>query len=89
MASSSASGAQASRFAARVSGFDMRRDTDGASVEALKEVLDDHAACVVPHSTPLSNEEHIAFSGLLGPMETAIAEAQKDLDDGDKQEDAS
>lgn len=57
-------------FAAKITGFDMRHDTDAASVAALKAALDDYAVCVVPHETPLSNDEHIAFSACLGPMET-------------------
>jgi alpha-ketoglutarate-dependent 2,4-dichlorophenoxyacetate dioxygenase len=56
-------------FAAEIAGIDMRRDTDAATVAALKAALDEYAVCVVPHETPLSNEEHIAFSALLGPME--------------------
>lgn len=56
-------------FAARISGLDMRRDTDAASVAAFKAALDDYAVCVVPHAVPLTNAEHIAFSALLGPME--------------------
>jgi len=56
-------------FAAEIAGIDMRSDTDAESVAALIAALDEYAVCVVPHETPLSNEEHIAFSGLLGPME--------------------
>ena len=56
-------------FAAEIAGIDMRRDTDAATVAALIAALDEYAVCVVPHETPLSNEEHIAFSALLGPME--------------------
>lgn len=47
----------------------MRRDTDAASAAALVAALDTYAVCVVPHEVPLTNEEHIAFSALLGPME--------------------
>lgn len=56
-------------FAAEITGMDMRRDTDADTVAALIAALDDYAVCVVPHETPLSNDEHIAFSALLGPME--------------------
>lgn len=56
-------------FAAEISGIDMRRDTDPETVAALVAALNEYAACVVPHDQPLSNEEHIAFSALLGPME--------------------
>ncbi len=47
----------------------MRCNTDQASVAALKGVLDEYAVCVVPHHVPLTNDEHVAFSALLGPME--------------------
>lgn len=57
-------------FAARIIGYDMRRDTDAASVAALKAALDEYAVCVVSHETPLNNDEHIAFSACLGPMES-------------------
>lgn len=56
-------------FGAEVAGFDMRHDTDDGSVNALKAVLDEFAFCVVPHDAPLTDEEHIRFSGLMGPME--------------------
>lgn len=56
-------------FAAEIAGLDMRHDTNAGTVAALIAALNDYAVCVVPHETPLSNDEHIAFSGLLGPME--------------------
>ena len=56
-------------FAAELAGLDMRRDTDAASIAAVVRAMDQYAVCVVPHERPLSNEEHIAFSGLLGPIE--------------------
>jgi alpha-ketoglutarate-dependent 2,4-dichlorophenoxyacetate dioxygenase len=56
-------------FAAEIAGIDMRRDTDAATVAALVAALNEYAVCVVPHAAPLSNDEHIAFSALLGPME--------------------
>ena len=56
-------------FAAQITGIDMRRHNSAATVETLKAVLNDYAVCVLPNEGPLSNEEHIAFSELLGPME--------------------
>ena len=56
-------------FAAEIAGIDMRSDTDREIVAALIAALNEHAVCVVPHEAPLSNDEHIAFSALLGPME--------------------
>jgi len=56
-------------FGAKISGIDMRRDTDTPTVATLIAALNDYAVCVLPQEMPLSNEEHIAFSELLGPME--------------------
>lgn len=58
-------------FAAKIIGFDMRRDKDAASVAALIAALNAHAVCVVKHDTPLTDDEHIGFSGLLDPMDRA------------------
>ena len=58
-------------FAAEITGFDMRRDTDPASVAALVDALNEYAVCSVMHDAPLTDDEHIAFSALLGPMDRA------------------
>lgn len=56
-------------FGAELTGIDLRRDTDGASVAGLVRAMDEFAVCVVRHTLPLSDEEHIAFSRRLGPVE--------------------
>ena len=55
-------------YAAKIPGFDMRRNTAPESIAALKSLLDEYAVCAVPHETPLTNEEHISFGALLGPV---------------------
>ena len=56
-------------FAAELSGIDLRRSFEPADIDELIRAMDRHAVCVVRHDTPLSNEAHIAFSALLGPIE--------------------
>ncbi len=56
-------------FAAELTGIDMRRDTDAASIAAVKRTMDQYAVCIVPHDRPLTDEAHIAFSAQLGPIE--------------------
>lgn len=56
-------------FAAEISGLDMRERIGAGDLEDLIRMLGIYGVCVVPHETPLSNEEHIAFSALLGPIE--------------------
>ncbi len=56
-------------FAARVSGIDMHDPLDPETRTALIAALDTHAVIAVGHDRPLSNEEQIAFSASLGPMD--------------------
>ena len=56
-------------FAAEITGFDMRRDTDPASVAALIAAMNEYAVCSVMHDAPLTDDEHIDFSALLDPMD--------------------
>lgn len=55
-------------FAAEISGVDLRAVDDAAFAEILT-ALGRYAVCVVPHDEPLTDEEHIAFSLRLGPIE--------------------
>lgn len=55
-------------FAAKLTGFDMRRNTDPDSIATLKRLLNQYAVCALPHAVPLTNDEHIAFGALLGPI---------------------
>ncbi len=56
-------------FAAEVSGIDLRRPLDQAELAEFIRAMDTYAVCVVRHETPLTDEQHIAFSELLGPIE--------------------
>ncbi len=60
-------------FAAELTGFDMRRDTDPAAIASFIEAMNEFAVCVVRHDRALSDDEHIGFSRLLDPIEGARA----------------
>lgn len=60
-------------FAARLEGVDMRRPGDAALVRELVSMMDRYAVCAVGHDQAPSNEEQIAFSALLGPMDRGRA----------------
>jgi len=55
-------------LAAELGGIDLR-DLSDAGVAELVSAMDKYAVGVVPHDVPLSDEEHIAFSCRLGPVE--------------------
>ena len=60
-------------FAARIGGVDLR---DQISEQVLKEIvatLSRYAVCVIGHDAPPANEQHIAFSARLGPLERGKA----------------
>jgi alpha-ketoglutarate-dependent 2,4-dichlorophenoxyacetate dioxygenase len=56
-------------FAAELSGVDLRHEFDAAGIRAITRAMDRFAVCVVPHETPLTDEQHITFSARLGPIE--------------------
>ena len=56
-------------YAARITGLDMRKPATPVQIAEFVRALEKYAVCAVGHDRPLTNEEHIAFSGLLGPME--------------------
>lgn len=56
-------------WAARLHGVDIRRPVDGVQLAEIKRALARYAVAVISHDTPPTDEQHIAFSGLLGPME--------------------
>jgi alpha-ketoglutarate-dependent 2,4-dichlorophenoxyacetate dioxygenase len=56
-------------FAAEVHSVDLRR-TDAALVREIVATMDRYAVCVFRHDRALTDDEHIAFSALLGPLET-------------------
>lgn len=56
-------------YGARLIGADIRRPVDAATLAEIKAALAQYAVCVIGHDAPPSDEQHIAFSALLGPME--------------------
>lgn len=60
-------------FAARVTGIDLRRPVEPAMVNEFIAAMNRHAVCIIGHETPPTNEQHIAFSALLGPLERGKA----------------
>ena len=56
-------------YGARLLGVDIRKPIDAASLTEIKAALAEYAVCVIGHDAPPTDEQHIAFSGLLGPME--------------------
>lgn len=55
-------------FGARLHGVDIRR-VDDATFAHIKAALAAYAVCVIGHDAPPTNEEHIAFSARLGPLQ--------------------
>jgi alpha-ketoglutarate-dependent 2,4-dichlorophenoxyacetate dioxygenase len=60
-------------FAAELSGIDMGRPPAGATRDALVAAMDRYAVCVIRNARAPSDEEHIAFSRSLGPMQRTQA----------------
>ena len=56
-------------YAARFHGVDIRKPLDESDVAAIRAALKTCSVGVIGHDTPPTNEQHIAFSALLGPME--------------------
>lgn len=56
-------------FAAEIAGVDLRAAVTDRQLAEIVDALSIYPVCVVRHETPLSDEEHIAFSRLLGPVE--------------------
>ena len=56
-------------YAARVTGIDMRQPPEPELVAEFVRALNKYVVCVVGHDTPPTNEQHIAFSAALGPLE--------------------
>ena len=56
-------------YAARITGVDIRQPVDEATMSEVRAALSTYAVCVIGHDEPPTNEEHIAFSARLGPLE--------------------
>jgi len=55
-------------FAAEISGVDLRH-VDAATLAEIIGALNRYGVCLVRHDVPLTDDEHIAFSARLGPIE--------------------
>jgi alpha-ketoglutarate-dependent 2,4-dichlorophenoxyacetate dioxygenase len=55
---------------AEVEGIDLREPLSPAQAEEIHAGMDRHAVLVF-HNQPLTNEQHLAFTTALGPLETA------------------
>lgn len=55
-------------FFGEIVGADLKADATQALVDAINEAMDQHAVCVVRHQ-PITDEEHIRFGRLFGPLE--------------------
>jgi len=58
-----------SDYAARIHGVDIRHGVDAATFACIREVMAQHVVCTIGHNQPPSNEAHIAFSAMFGPLE--------------------
>ena len=56
-------------YAARLTGVDIRQPVDDATMNEVRAALATYAVCVIGHDEPPTNEQHIAFSARLGPLE--------------------
>jgi len=56
-------------YAARLTGVDIRKPVDEATMRDVRAALATYAVCVIGHDEPPTNEQHIAFSAQLGPLE--------------------
>ena len=61
---------------AEVDGIDLREPLTPAQAEALHHGMDRHAVLVF-HNQPLTNEQHMAFTLALGPLETTQRKAMR------------
>ena len=61
---------------AEVDGIDLREPLTPAQAEALHHGMDRHAVLVF-HNQPLTNEQHMAFTLALGPLETTQRNAMR------------
>lgn len=56
-------------FAARFHGVDIRKPITADQLNAIKTALAQYSVAIIGHDKPPTNEQHISFSGLLGPMD--------------------
>jgi len=64
-------------FAAEISDLDLARPFDPADLAAVKEAFATYAVLIFPDQQ-LTQEQHLAFAALFGPLELTIAVHRKD-----------
>jgi alpha-ketoglutarate-dependent 2,4-dichlorophenoxyacetate dioxygenase len=60
-------------FAARLSGIDIRSPQNDRAIGEIKSTLARYVVCVIGHDEPPTDEQHIAFSSRLGPLQRGKA----------------
>ena len=61
---------------AEVEGIDLREPLSSAQAEEIHGAMDRYAVLVF-HNQPLTNEQHLAFTTALGPLETLMANSMR------------
>ncbi len=56
-------------YAARIHGVDIRKSVSDSTIADVQDAMAKYAVCAIGHDAPPTNEQHIAFSRSLGPME--------------------
>ena len=56
-------------YAVRVTGLDMRKPVGKEALAEFISIMSKYAVAAVGHDEPPTNEQHIAFSSALGPLE--------------------
>src|SRR5271170_7418081 len=64
-------------FGAEISDVDLSRTIEPSDVEAIKEAFAKYAVLIFPDQH-LSQDQHLDFAKLFGPLETTIALYRKD-----------
>lgn len=67
-------------FVGEVTGVDLSRPVDAATVAEIEAAIHRHAVLVFPGQA-ITDAQQIAFSRLLGPLETSIRKLRKDSED--------
>jgi alpha-ketoglutarate-dependent 2,4-dichlorophenoxyacetate dioxygenase len=65
---------------AEVEGIDLREPLSAAQAEEIHAAMDRYAVLVF-HNQPLTNEQHLAFTTALGPLEKTMNNALRTADD--------
>ena len=70
----------ASCIGAEIEGIDLREPLSSAQAEAIHAAMDRYAVLVF-HDQPLTNEQHLAFTSALGPIENTTGNNLRDAAD--------